>query len=217
MRSVEFVNQRLTKSPGLAIVGLCVGLILALGSMPAAGFAAPGRGPSAAKRKCAPQRATKRHKRHSRVRPAKALTRTKAKRTRRCKRAPVRTPAPVPTPSVPQPAPEPPPAADPPPAVDEEAPSNRLAVKAGEFYYVLSRPSVSAGEVTVELNNYGEDPHNLNLQRQDGEAEPVLSIPVTGSSERDSASFDLPAGTYRLWCSLPTHDAKGMNATLAVE
>jgi plastocyanin len=203
----------LTKSPGLAIVGLCVGLTLAVGSMPAAGSAAPAGGASAAKRKCAPKRVTKRRTRHSRVRPAKALTRTQAKRTRRCKRAP----APVPAPGIPQPAPQPPPAADPPPAAEEEAPSNRLAVKAGEFYYVLSRPSVSAGEVTVELNNYGEDPHNLNLQRQDGEAEPVLSIPVTGATERDSATFDLPAGSYRLWCSLPTHDAKGMNATLVVE
>ena len=29
---------------------------------------------------------------------------------------------------------------------------------------MLSRPSVVAGEAIVELNNQGEDPHNLNLR-----------------------------------------------------
>jgi hypothetical protein len=70
--------------------------------------------------------------------------------------------------------------------------------------------------VTVELNNQGEDPHNLNLRREGGEGEP-LQIPETDSLQRNVASFDLPAGRYRLWCSLPEHEEKGMSTNLTVE
>ena len=103
----------------------------------------------------------------------------------------------------------------PPPDPEPEPEANRLAVKAAEFYYVLSRPSVKPGEVTIELNNQGEDPHNLNLLLEGGAGEP-LQIPETNSLERKVASFDLPAGKYRLWCSLPEHEEQGMTATLLV-
>ena len=102
-----------------------------------------------------------------------------------------------------------------PPAPETEPEANRLAVKASEYYFVLSRPNVKAGEVTIELNNQGEDPHNLNLRLEGDEGEP-LQIPETDSSERNVDSFDLPAGKYKLWCSLPEHEEKGMAATLQV-
>ena len=102
-----------------------------------------------------------------------------------------------------------------PPANEPEPVPNRLGVKSAEYLFVLSRPSVAAGAVTIELNNQGEDPHNLNLQREGGE-EPVYEISETPSQQHQVAQFDLPAGTYRLWCSLPEHDEKGMHATLLV-
>jgi plastocyanin len=111
-----------------------------------------------------------------------------------------------------------PPVLTPPPPAPEPEPepeANRLAVKSSEYYFVLSRPSVKSGEVTIELNNRGEDPHNLNLRLEGDEGEP-LQIPETDSEQRNVASFDLPAGKYRLWCSLPEHEEKGMEATLTV-
>jgi plastocyanin len=123
---------------------------------------------------------------------------------------PIATPAPE-TASVPAASP---PATTPPTEPEPEA--NRVAVKSVEYYYLLSRPSVHAGEVTVELNNQGEDPHNLNLQREGDSGEP-LQIPETASLQHSVAKFDLPAGTYKLWCSLPEHEEKGMHTTLIVE
>lgn len=102
-----------------------------------------------------------------------------------------------------------------PPPPDPEPEANRLSVKAREFYYVLSRPSVKPGEVTIELNNQGEDPHNLNLLLEGSSGEP-LQIPETDSEERNVETFDLPAGKYKLWCSLPEHEEQGMTATLQV-
>jgi plastocyanin len=106
--------------------------------------------------------------------------------------------------------------APPGPQPEPEPEANRLAVKSVEFYFVLSRPSVKAGEVTVELNNQGEDAHNLNLRREGDEGEP-LQIAETASDQRSVASFDLPAGKYKLWCSLPEHEEQGMSTTLVVE
>jgi plastocyanin len=112
----------------------------------------------------------------------------------------------------------PPSLAPPPPTSDAESEpeANRLAVKSSEYYFVLSRLSVRAGDVTIELNNRGEDPHNLNLQLE-GDAGAPLEIPETDSEQRRVASFELPAGKYRLWCSLPEHEEKGMHTTLMVE
>lgn len=118
-------------------------------------------------------------------------------------------PAPLPTPAL---LPGEPPASEPQP----EPEANRLAVKSLEYYFVLSRATVKAGALTVELNNQGEDPHNLNLQREGDAGEP-LQIAETASLQRTVASFDLPPGTYRLWCSLPEHEERGMHTTLIVD
>jgi plastocyanin len=103
----------------------------------------------------------------------------------------------------------------PPAAPEPESGPARLSVKALEFSFTLSRPEIAAGEAIVELDNQGEDPHNLNLQLE-GSEEPPLEIPEADSLERRSAHFDFAPGTYRLWCSLPQHDEWGMNATLIV-
>ena len=147
------------------------------------------------------KRVVKRVKRHGKVR---RVVRRKVRWT--C--VPV-APAPV----IPAPAPVTP--APPPLDPEPEPEANRLAVKAAEFYFVLSRPSVKPGTVSIELNNQGEDPHNLNLLL-DGSAGEPLQIPETDSEERSVASFDLPAGKYKLWCSLPEHEEQGMTTTLQV-
>jgi plastocyanin len=119
--------------------------------------------------------------------------------------APVASPAPSPAPAAPGgPDPEPDPGIA------------RLGVKAVEYSYTLSRPSVAPGELIVELDNQGEDAHNLNLQREGG-AEPALEVTETGPLEHRTARFTLTPGTYRLWCSLPTHEEEGMVSTLVVK
>ncbi len=106
-----------------------------------------------------------------------------------------------------------PPAATPPQPEPEEV--GHLGVKAIEWSYTLSRPEVSAGEVIVELNNQGEDAHNLVLEQKDS-ADPPLKISPALPASQTSARLTLTAGTYRLYCSLDEHAAKGMEATLVV-
>ncbi len=102
------------------------------------------------------------------------------------------------------------------PPTEEPGPQlSHLGVKAVEYSYTLSRPEVESGEVIVELNNQGEDPHNLVLEHE-GTADPTQEIPATPSTSQASARLALSPGTYRLYCSLYKHEAKGMEATLVV-
>jgi plastocyanin len=180
-------------------VALALALALATGSL---ALAAPG----ASAEGCTWQRhskpVVKQVKRHGQLR--------RVKRVRRwwtCEALPqaFAPAAALPTPSTPVT----PPTEEPKPQVA------RLGVKAVEYSYTLSRPEVSAGETIVELNNQGEDPHNLVLEHE-GSADPSLEIPATPSVSQASANFTLSPGTYRLYCSLYKHEAKGMEAILVV-
>lgn len=115
----------------------------------------------------------------------------------------------------PQPALPVTPAPSAPPDEESQPEAGHLGVKAVEYSYTLSRPEVSTGEVIVELNNQGEDPHNLVLEHE-GSEDPKLEIPSTPSLTQASSRLTLSPGTYRLYCSLYKHEAKGMEATLVV-
>jgi hypothetical protein len=103
-----------------------------------------------------------------------------------------------------------PPAPDTPPAQ-----AARLGVTAREWSLVLSRPTLPAGPAIVELQNLGEDAHNLRIERIDAPG-PPLSVPSAESGEVRSASGTLASGHYKVYCALPGHDAAGMHATLDV-
>jgi hypothetical protein len=94
-------------------------------------------------------------------------------------------------------------------------PPARLGVTAREWSLVLSRQTLAAGPAVVQLQNFGEDAHNLRIQRIDGSGTP-LDVPLAEAGEKRSASGTLAAGTYKVYCALPGHDAQGMHATLDV-
>jgi hypothetical protein len=48
----------------------------------------------------------------------------------------------------------------------------RLQAVADEYRFSLSRSSVPAGRVTIELANFGEDPHNFKLRAGSGSRVP---------------------------------------------
>jgi plastocyanin len=139
------------------------------------------------------------------------------KQCRKKKKPAQRPPTPAPTPTTPvsqypnnpiPPAPAPAPA--PPPA-----PTSRLGVTAREFSLTLSRTTLSSGDAIIQLQNFGQDPHNLRVERVDGSGTPA-DFPLTQPSTQQSETVTLGPGTYKLYCTLPGHDAAGMHATLTV-
>jgi uncharacterized cupredoxin-like copper-binding protein len=90
----------------------------------------------------------------------------------------------------------------------------RLGVQAEEFHLVLSRPSVKAGVVEIELQNTGEDPHDLRLRKIGGHH--TFIVPVTQPGALRTIAINMKPGRYRLWCSLAGHRALGMQTVLRV-
>lgn len=94
------------------------------------------------------------------------------------------------------------------------APLSRVQVVALEFHYRLSRVRIPPGPVRIELANFGEDEHDLQLQRVGGTT--VHKLPMALPGQRQIINLRLKPGVYRLSCSLGDHAARGMRAKLRV-
>lgn len=82
----------------------------------------------------------------------------------------------------------------------------------------LSRPTVAAGRVRLQVQNAGEDPHDLVVLRdEDGSGAAIF--PLTAPSTTRTSTVTLRPGTYTLFCTLTApvvHKDAGMRATLVV-
>lgn len=90
----------------------------------------------------------------------------------------------------------------------------RLGVSATEFHLTLSRASVKAGVVEIELQNDGQDPHDLRVRRVGGSH--TFNVPLVDPGKRRTVAIHVKPGSYRLWCSVADHRALGMQAVLRV-
>jgi uncharacterized cupredoxin-like copper-binding protein len=90
----------------------------------------------------------------------------------------------------------------------------RLGVSATEYHLTLSRPLVKAGVLEIELQNDGQDPHDLRLRRVGGTH--TFSLPLTQPGKRRTLALQVRPGRYRLWCSIADHRALGMRTLLRV-
>ena len=90
-----------------------------------------------------------------------------------------------------------------------------LGVTEDEYRTLLSRSAVCAGSILIQLRNTGEDPHNLAIQ-DTGTGTTVATWADLGPGGVQSKNVTLAAGTYKLYCTIPTHDEKGMHAVITV-
>jgi plastocyanin len=90
-----------------------------------------------------------------------------------------------------------------------------VQVSAVEYAFTLSRTTVPAGKVIFQFVNNGQDEHNLKIAPSEGPlAGSFANTPSKGISD---LQLEIQPGEYTLFCSLPTHEQKGMKATLTVE
>ncbi len=90
----------------------------------------------------------------------------------------------------------------------------RIQVVAMEFYYNLSRHAVAPGPAIVQFVDFGQDPHDLRMERLGGGR--VYGTPIIQPGALYDLHLDLVPGTYMLWCSIANHRALGMQAELVV-
>jgi hypothetical protein len=84
-----------------------------------------------------------------------------------------------------------------------------------EYTLTLSRQSVRAGSVSIELVNFGMDTHDLVVKGVKAGSKPIKfkQLDPHGRAER---TLRLKPGRYLLSCSLSDHKARGMHATLVI-
>ncbi len=70
------------------------------------------------------------------------------------------------------------------------------------------RYEAEAGCIEVTYTNNGSQTHTLLIKEQSGFK---LSV-----GDTDTGTVDLPAGDYKLFCDVPTHESGGMIADLTV-
>lgn len=89
-------------------------------------------------------------------------------------------------------------------------PGETLSVTASEFKFEPSQLSAPAGtDVTVSVTNAGTIEHDFVID------EAALKILVE-PGETETGTFNLEAGTYTFYCSVPGHREAGMEGTLTV-
>jgi plastocyanin len=93
------------------------------------------------------------------------------------------------------------------------APS-RMQVVAREFSYTLSRTRLKPGQAVIELANFGQDLHDLRVQRIG--AKHVAGLGVLSPGRRGELTVKLVPGRYSFWCSVANHRQLGMRTTLVV-
>jgi glucose/arabinose dehydrogenase len=103
----------------------------------------------------------------------------------------------------------------PPPEPPPPKPLTRLQVVAREWSVVPSKLTLPAGRVVVELDNLGQDPHDLRIERAN---DPTTGFDFTlaRAGTRETQSLQLGPGTWKLFCTLPGHEALGMHAVITV-
>ena len=137
------------------------------------------------------------------------------------KKTPTAQPRKDPAPSAPA-QPEPDAAPSPPVATPTPVPaptpappgtySTRTNVDLDEWFVRSSYRTLAAGPIEFNVNNRGEDDHNLAV-RGGGREYGKIDVPP---GESNTLTLDLWLGSYTLYCSLPDHEAAGMSVNINV-
>jgi plastocyanin len=109
------------------------------------------------------------------------------------------------------------PATTPPATTSPTAPSGHsLALSAssdGSLMFDTTSLTTTAGQVTITFTNTASLGHNLTVASASGA---VVGATPTFSGGSRTLSLDLKAGKYTFYCSVPGHEAAGMQGTLTV-
>ena len=85
---------------------------------------------------------------------------------------------------------------------------------AREYSFSLSRVRVHSGAAVIELANFGQDLHDLRVQRIG--AKHIAGLGVVPAGGRADLTLKLAPGRYSFWCSVANHRRLGMKTTLVV-
>lgn len=91
---------------------------------------------------------------------------------------------------------------------------SRVQVVAREYSFSLSRLRVHSGTAVIELANFGQDIHDLRVQRIG--AKHIAGLGDVAAGGRSDLTVKLAPGRYSFWCSVANHRQLGMHTILVV-
>lgn len=100
----------------------------------------------------------------------------------------------------------------PPAATGEGTTLENPADESGALRFQKESLSAPAGEITLVMENPSPVEHNIAV-KGDGIDE---QGPVVGQGESSEVTVTLEAGEYEFYCSVPGHEAAGMEGTLTI-
>ncbi len=106
--------------------------------------------------------------------------------------------------------------APPAPGTVTESLERNVTARLTEWAIGLSRDTVPAGDISIQVMNAGTRPHALEVEGRGIERETQLITP----GGTTTLTVRLEPGTYEVYCPVdeegPDHDERGMRATLVV-
>ena len=87
-----------------------------------------------------------------------------------------------------------------------------VAVSEKEYSIGLTPTALTAGTYTFNVDNAGQYKHNLVIEGNGVDAKSDTFDP----GKSGALTVKLAPGTYDVYCSIPTHKAKGMDLTITV-
>jgi plastocyanin len=84
----------------------------------------------------------------------------------------------------------------------------------GQLAYNTKTLSANAGKVTIDFTNQAPLAHNVTIEAAGGK---ILGATPTFQGGSKTLTLQLPAGTYKFFCSVPGHRQAGMEGTLTVK
>jgi plastocyanin len=88
------------------------------------------------------------------------------------------------------------------------------ANKEGQLAFNTKSLSANAGKVTIDFTNQAPLAHNVTIEAAGGK---ILGATPTFQGGSKTLTLQLPAGTYKFFCSVPGHRQAGMEGTLTVK
>lgn len=97
-----------------------------------------------------------------------------------------------------------------------QGPGGRLVVEADEFLFDVVEAEVAEGAIEVTLNNVGGAEHDITIDESFGQTSVPPEDEYAAPGATAEGTFELFAGEYVYYCSVPGHRASGMEGTLIV-
>jgi plastocyanin len=99
----------------------------------------------------------------------------------------------------------------------EERPASardrELTIAMHDFSFEPQTARAAPGKLTVTLVNRARIPHNFRLRRK---GRLYAEVTALKPGERETHTYDLPRGNYKIFCSIGNHEELGMHGALTV-